>query len=81
MASGSAVAVYIDCEQNGDTSKHWVSIGPVSQHATATIITGPTFMRKRLCSFTDDFPLNGYTVSTENLWISSWSLVVCILVC
>ena len=30
---------------------------PVSRHATATIITGQTFMRKRLCSFIDDFHL------------------------
>ena len=39
---------------------------PVSRHATAIIITGQTFMRKRLCSFTDDFPLNGYAASPHN---------------
>ena len=30
-----AVAVYnIDCEQNGDTSKHWVSTGPTASQST-----------------------------------------------
>ena len=28
MTTGAALAVYIYCEQNGDTSKHWVSTGP-----------------------------------------------------
>ena len=44
----------------GDTSKHWVSTGPMCSQsvdsAMVTIITGPTFVRKRLCSFADDFP-------------------------
>ena len=42
----------IDCEQNGDASKQ-----SVSRHAMGTIITGPTFMRKILCSSVDDFLL------------------------
>ena len=29
---------------------------PISRHAVVTIIAGPTFMRKRLCNFVDDFP-------------------------
>ena len=68
--TAAAVAVKIDCEQKGDTSKHCVSMGPtatepVSRHATATIITGPTFMSKRLCSFVDEFLLNGYPASLQ----------------
>ena len=31
MTNGAAVVVYIDCEQNGDMSKHWVSGGLVSR--------------------------------------------------
>ena len=31
------------------------SLQPVSRHETTTVINGTTFMRKRLCSFTDDF--------------------------
>ena len=34
------------------------ALQPVSRHATATIITGPIFMRKRLYSFIDDFLLD-----------------------
>ena len=46
-----------DCEQNGTSRNigHWVTtrpVQPVSRHATST-----TFMRKRLCSSVDDFPL------------------------
>ena len=25
--------VYVDCEQNGDTSKHWVSAGPTTSQS------------------------------------------------
>ena len=31
---------------------------PVGRYATVTIITGPTFSRKRFCSFIYDFPLD-----------------------
>ena len=50
----------VDCEQNGDMSKHSFPQGlqPVSRHATAMIVTGPTFMRERLHSCIDDFPLD-----------------------
>ena len=37
MTIGVAVAVYnfyIDCEQNGDTWKHWVSTGPTTSQST-----------------------------------------------
>ena len=34
MTTGTAVAVYIDCEQNGDTPKHWVSTGSTASHLT-----------------------------------------------
>ena len=42
------------------TSRHWVSRGlqPASRHATSTIITGPTFIRKRLWRFIYYFPLD-----------------------
>ena len=48
------------CEQNGDTLKHWVSTGPTASQSTFhdDDYHGPTIMRKRLCSSTDDFPLN-----------------------
>ena len=55
---GHCCALYIiDCEQIGGKSKHCVSwcLQPVNRHAMEMIITGPTFMRKRLCSFIDDF--------------------------
>ena len=33
MNTGAAVAVYIDCEQNCDTSKHWVSTGSTASQS------------------------------------------------
>ena len=36
---------------------------PKRMQKPATIITGPTFMGKRLRSFIDDFALNGYLAS------------------
>ena len=53
-------SLYIDCEQNDKKSKHWISIGPTCDGDN---ITGPPFTSKRLCSFIDDFPLNGYPAS------------------
>ena len=38
---------------------------PISLHAMVTIITGPTFMRKRLGSFIEDFPLNDYPAGSN----------------
>ena len=46
------------CVYNKNVDKTATRLQPVSRHAMATIITGPTFMRKRLCSFIDDFPLD-----------------------
>ena len=58
MTTGAAVAVYIDCERNVTRRNIGFPQGlqPISRHATVTKITGPTFKRKRLCSFIDVFP-------------------------
>ena len=69
MTTGAAVLVYIyvDCEQNGDTSKH--SPGRALQPLGRCGVyidceqNGDTLKQKRLCSLTDDFPLNGYSAT------------------
>ena len=55
---------WCQCKQNVVMLKNWVSRGLqlVSRHGTETIIT---FMRKILCSFADDFPLNVYPASNH----------------
>ena len=59
MTTGTAIAVYI---ANKTVTR--LNIGfprglqPFSRHSTETIITGLTFMKKRLCRFIDDFPSN-----------------------
>ena len=42
------------------------SLQPVSRHATTTVINGTTFMRKGLCSFTDDFPSTSTRLVNRN---------------
>ena len=37
--TGSAVAVY-DCEQNDDTSKHWVFAGPIASQSLQSTCHG-----------------------------------------
>ena len=39
-------------------SQYLASMGPTASQFT--IITEPTFMRKKLCGFTDEFPLIRY---------------------
>ena len=57
----AVVAVYIDCDKTATSQNIGFPLGlqPVSRHATGTILTGPTFMRK---SFIDDFPIDCATV-------------------
>ena len=73
--------VYIDCEQNGDTSKHWVSTGPTASqltcHGDDNHWADEEEMRKRLCRFindlspdcADDFPSMGNRLVIENFRI------------
>ena len=52
----TAQPLQIKIVHNGNASIHWVSTGPTANQWM--IITGPTFMRKRLCCFIDDVPLD-----------------------
>ncbi len=60
VTTGVAVAVYNFCVNKTTKRQNiWFprDLQPVSRHATVN--TGPTFM-SRLCSYIDEFPLNGY---------------------
>ena len=58
MTAGVAIAVYVQIVNETATHQNTgLRLKPVSRHSTVTIITEPIFMRKRLCSFIDDFPL------------------------
>ena len=66
--TGADVELYtytVDCEQNGDTSKHWAPTGPT---ASLSICHGDDnqwadIYEEEIVQLHCDFPLNGYPAS------------------